>query len=129
MDGNVPVIDDPRVRFFKGWFGCTLPQYQLPEHETMFVNCDADLHSSTKTILDYIGPYIRPGDYLYFDEFHHSNHERRAFEEFLESSGFRVRMVACSNSRSQVLFVRENEDLDQAYSRGAVTACEAAASR
>lgn len=32
-NGIVPVIEDPRVRFFKGMFQETLPSYVPPEHE------------------------------------------------------------------------------------------------
>jgi len=103
--GKIPNIDDSRVRFFKGWFEDTLPGYQLPKHDVMFVNCDADLYSSTKTILTYIGPHLRPGDYLYFDEFHHWADERRAFSEFVMSSGCQFSLAACSRSKSQVMFV------------------------
>ena len=106
-EGNVPVIEDSRVRFYKGWFEDTLPSYQLPPHDVMFVNCDADLYSSTKSVLSYVGPHIKPGDFLYFDEFHHWADERRAFEEFLAYSGFRFSLVGCSASNAQVLFVRE----------------------
>lgn len=34
-EGQVPEIDDPRVRFFVGWFEETLPQYEWPEHEVL----------------------------------------------------------------------------------------------
>lgn len=103
--GKIPDIDDSRVQFFKGWFEDTLPDYQLPKHDVMFVNCDADLYSSTKTILTYIGPHLRPGDYLYFDEFHHGADERRAFSEFVKSSECQFSLAACSQSKSQVLFI------------------------
>ncbi|MGH7745740.1 MAG: TylF/MycF/NovP-related O-methyltransferase, partial [Candidatus Dormibacteria bacterium] len=96
----------PRVKFFKGWFNDTVPGYRLPDHEILFVNCDADLYSSTHTILTYIGPHLRSGDYLYFDEFHHNHQERKAFDEFVLSSGFQFTLVGCSQSRSQVLFAR-----------------------
>ena len=46
-EGQVPEIDDPRVRFFVGWFEETLPQYEWPEHEVLVVVLDADLYSST----------------------------------------------------------------------------------
>jgi hypothetical protein len=112
VGGNIPDTSDPRVRFFKGWFKETLPRYEIPEHEIMFVNCDADLYSSTKTVLDYIGPSLRAGDYLYFDEFHHADGERRAFDEFLLSSGLRFSLIGCSGPKSQVLFVTVKNDPD-----------------
>jgi hypothetical protein len=64
--------------------------YKIPAHDVMFINCDADLDSSTKRILRYIGPHIKPGDFLYFDEFHHWADERPAFEEFQAVSGLSI---------------------------------------
>jgi hypothetical protein len=55
----------------------------VPPHEELFLNCDADLYSSTKTILHVLKPHIRTGTYLYFDEFQAREHELRAFDEFL----------------------------------------------
>src|SRR5208337_4929169 len=43
--GAIPVIDDPRVQFFKGWFDHSLPAYRIPEHEVLVLNLDADLYS------------------------------------------------------------------------------------
>jgi hypothetical protein len=45
--GRIPQIDDKRVKFFKGWFEETLPNYQFPDHEVLVINLDADLYSST----------------------------------------------------------------------------------
>ncbi len=92
-NGTIPVIDDPRVRFFKGWFEQTLPLYQVPAHGVLVVNFDADLYSSTKCIFDHFSRYIVPGTYLYFDEFSDIQHEFRAFMEFsaLTSRKFVVR--------------------------------------
>jgi O-methyltransferase len=63
--GVVPVIDDPRVTFFRGWFSETLPRYVFPSHEQLFVMFDADLYSSTKTVLDFLKPHICLGTYPY----------------------------------------------------------------
>ncbi len=106
VEGAVPKIEDPRIRFFKGWFDDTLPQYQPPEHEVLFVNCDADLYTSTKTILNYARGWLKVGDYLYFDEFHHAHGERNAFEELVQVSGYRFAVVASSPCKDQVLFRR-----------------------
>jgi len=46
---------------------------------------DADLYSSTKLVLDYLGDTIVPGSYLYFDDFSHRNDEMRAFDEFIHT--------------------------------------------
>ncbi|MGH9366143.1 MAG: hypothetical protein ACRD3M_00530, partial [Thermoanaerobaculia bacterium] len=35
--GAVPIIDDARVRFFKGWFDKILPSYSVPEHDVLVI--------------------------------------------------------------------------------------------
>jgi len=80
--GGVPAISDRRVQFFKGWFEEILPRYALPEHEVMVVSIDCDLYLPARYVLDFLAPYFRPGDFLYFDEFHLPQHEVRAFREF-----------------------------------------------
>jgi hypothetical protein len=104
--GAVPVIDDSRVSFFKGWFSETLPHYVPPAHEQLFVNFDADLYSSTKTALDFLKPYVSVGTYLYFDEFQAREHESKAFDEFLSDTGWTFQVVAASRGLSNVLFQR-----------------------
>ena len=49
--GEIPVIDDPRVQFFKGWFDQVLPNYVVPEHDVLVLIMDADLYSSTACVL------------------------------------------------------------------------------
>ena len=39
----MPVINDPRVKFFKGWFDQTLTTYSVLPHDVLVVNLDADL--------------------------------------------------------------------------------------
>jgi hypothetical protein len=51
-----------------GWFEDTVPGYDWPENLAL-VHFDADLYSSTLTALDSIGPAIKPGCILVFDEF------------------------------------------------------------
>lgn len=106
MDGAVPIIEDSRVSFFKGWFAETLPQYILPPHERLFVNFDADLYSSTKTALDFLKPHISFGTYLYFDEFQSREHELKAFDEFLSETGWTFHLVAATRGFTHVLFQR-----------------------
>jgi hypothetical protein len=104
--GAVPQIADPRVTFFPGWFDQTLINYTLPDHDRLVVNCDADLYSSTRLVLDAIGPHLKPGDYLYFDEFYDRHHELRAFDEFLGKSGQRFQLVGATRGFVEVAFQR-----------------------
>jgi hypothetical protein len=106
LDGAIPVIEDSRVSFSKGWFSETLPRFVLPPHERLVVNFDADLYSSTKTVLDFLKPYISVGTYLYFDEFQAREHESKAFDEFLSETGWTFQVVAASRGLTNVLFQR-----------------------
>lgn len=103
--GQMPQIDDPRVKLFKGWFQDTLPNYIAPSHEVLVINIDCDLYSSTAYVLDCLTSLMAPGTYLYFDEFADENHELRAFEEFTEKNknmGFEL--LGATRSLSQVAF-------------------------
>jgi len=103
-NGRVPVMADQRVKFFKGWFNETLPLYVIPPAERLVVNLDADLYSSTKTVLEFIRHSISAGTLLYFDEFQSRNHELKAFDEFLSETGMEFRIIAASQGLSHIVF-------------------------
>jgi O-methyltransferase len=104
--GAVPEIDDPRVSFFPGWFEDTLPEYVWPEHDVLIVMMDADLYSSTTTVLSLLKDRLQPGSYVYFDQFHHRCDELRAFAELVDEHAMRFRLVGASKELSNVLFER-----------------------
>ena len=85
-NGKVPSIPDPRIKFFKGWFQETLLAYIPPPHEVLVVSIDCDLYQPAHFVLDFLAPHFRPGDFLYFDEFHLPQHEVRAFREFTHAN-------------------------------------------
>jgi hypothetical protein len=104
VGGQVPKMDDPRVRLFKGWFQETLPSYQPPEHEVLVVNMDADLYSSTIYVLRRLRPHIRPGTFLYFDDMGQPEHEPKALFEFLNEGGLALRVVCADYSLNNIFF-------------------------
>lgn len=77
----------PNATIIPGWFAATLPSFDFAElgHIGLW-HLDADLYSSTMTILDHIGPHLESGAYLVFDEWHGASrcveHEQRAFREW-----------------------------------------------
>lgn len=105
--GTIPDIDDKRVKFFKGWFDATLPKYEFPSHEVLFINLDADLYSSTIYVLNSLKNQIVPGTYIYFDEFSHIEHEFRAFNEFMKLTGMKFSLVGVADALQHVVFRRE----------------------
>lgn len=104
--GAVPETDDQRVEFFPGLFEETLPSYTWPENEVLVAVLDADLYSSTATALSFLRRNLRPGSYLYFDQFHHRCDELRAFNEFLDENPMQLRLVGMTREITSVAFQR-----------------------
>jgi hypothetical protein len=76
----------------------------VPKHGQLVINLDADLYSSTRTVLTALEPHIVEGTLLYFDELNDSRNELRALEEFLERSGRQLEVLAASHCYSHWLF-------------------------
>lgn len=92
VGGKVPVIDDSRVQFVKGWFRDTLPPMldQLERESAgraVVVNFDADLYSSTLFLLFALGTRFRRY-HFFFDEY--SGHESRALLNYVQATGARA---------------------------------------
>jgi len=90
--GRTPQIEDPRVRFIKGWFQDTLMDVLplIDPNRNLIVHYDADLYSSTLFALYKIDSLGR--NYLaIFDEF--AGDETRALYNFLQASGASVKFI------------------------------------
>jgi len=107
-EGAIPQIDDPRVKFHKGWFSDTLPGYKIPPHEVFVLNLDADLYTSTIFVLNTLKDIIVPGTYIYFDELNHREHEMKAFDEFVRDTGMKFSLVGVTRGMQHVAFKRES---------------------
>ncbi len=102
--GRIPAVDDPRVSFLKGWFDDVLPGYNPPPHDVLVIVMDADLYSSTRFVLKQMRPHIRPGTFIYFDEMNHVEHEPKAFEEFMQETSLRFRLVCTDRTLAFTFF-------------------------
>lgn len=96
-DGEIPDIEG--VKFFKGWFEDTIPEY-LKEADTIaLLHVDSDLYSSAKTIFDNLHPYIKPGTLIAFDEWCYNfdmncnDHEQKAFYEYVEKYDLKYEFI------------------------------------
>jgi O-methyltransferase len=111
MASSVPVIDDSRVRFYKGLFQESLPgflnEWDKKDDRLTVIHFDADLFSSTLFALTAMAPYMKRGDILLFDEFNVPNHEFLAFKIFSESYYVKTRLLGAVNNYLQVAFVIE----------------------
>lgn len=80
-----PVIDNCNLVI--GRFEDTLPDIDFTEMwPVSLVHIDCDLYSSTRTVLEHIGPVLKPGVIVVFDEWHGypgaEAHEQRAWREY-----------------------------------------------
>jgi hypothetical protein len=66
--GKIPLIQDERVRFIKGFVEKTLPGIEISSLGTNIFLFDLDLFSPTLFVYQEIKKHINPGDVLYFDE-------------------------------------------------------------
>ena len=93
LEGNAPLVPG-NVALYKGWFDQTLPMF-VPQHDAAaaFLHIDADLYSSTKTILDvfHAAKKIIAGTVIVFDEYFNypgwQEHEYKAWREFVAAAG------------------------------------------
>ena len=95
LGGEPPAIDDPRLKFVKGWFQETLPPMldKLAEgsrDRSVVVHFDADLYSSTLFLLFALGTRFNQYHFI-FDEF--SGHECRALYNYIQATGADVRFL------------------------------------
>jgi hypothetical protein len=98
----------PGARLVTGWFHETLPDF-LAEHPepVAFLHIDADLYSSARTVLELVGPRLRAGSVIVFDEFFNypgwRDGEYRAWTEYLRTSGWSYRYEAFTVDNEQVV--------------------------
>ena len=96
--GEMPEVDK-NVTLHKGWFDDTIDVFLENNPGPMaFIHADADLYSSTKTILSKLRQRIVPGTIIVFDEFINypswKDHEYKAFMEFVDSNSVGYEYIA-----------------------------------
>jgi len=101
--------DVPGAELVVGLFADTLPGF-LDAHPgpVDLLHLDADLYSSTATVLELVGPRLRAGSVVVFDEFFNypgwEQHEARAWREHVEATpGRTFRFEAFTFDNEQVV--------------------------
>ncbi len=101
----------PKVRknvaLHKGWFDESLPGWaEENPGPIIFIHFDADLYSSTKTVLDILADRIVPGTVIQFDEYFNypgwQDGEYKAFKEFVESRDIKFEYIGYLGDDEQV---------------------------
>ncbi|WP_231104813.1 class I SAM-dependent methyltransferase [Haloechinothrix halophila] len=103
---GLPEVDGAEL--VVGWFDETLSGF-LAEHpgEVDFLHLDADLYSSTRTVLDLVGPRLHVGSIVVFDEYFNypgwRKHEHRAWHEYVERTGTSFSYEGYTRNSEQVI--------------------------
>jgi hypothetical protein len=95
------------VELHKGWFDQSLPVWAAAHPGPIaFLHMDADLYSSTKTVLDILGDRIVPGTVIQFDEYFNypgwQQGEWKAFDEFVAARQVQFEYLGFCDKHEQV---------------------------
>lgn len=99
IKGALPEVPD-NVTLHAGWFDETCPTWVAahPDPQIGLLRIDCDIYSSTATIFESFGPFLKPGTLVLFDELigyrGWRHHEYAALQEFLSLSELSVRYHA-----------------------------------
>lgn len=115
-----PVLHN--VELIKGWFSDTLVEFlkTMDQEEIIaFLHIDSDIYSAAATAFQVLGPKIRPGTIIVFDELYnypgYENHEFKAFQEFLTQFGYEALYLAFNIYHEQVavqIIGKHEKDVD-----------------
>jgi len=100
--------DVPGAELVVGMFDETLPGF-LDAHPgpVDLLHVDSDLYSSAVTVLRHVGPRLRPGSVIVFDEFFNypgwEEHEAKAWREYVVAHGIEFRYEAYTLDHEQVV--------------------------
>ncbi len=106
---GLPEVPD-NVELIAGWFDNSLPEFIKREDinckKADFIHIDCDLYTSTKTVFEYIGKFIKKGTIIAFDEYFNfpgwQFDEYRAFQEFAERNDIAYSYLAYVERATQV---------------------------
>ena len=101
--GVTPIVEK-NVMLIPGWFEETLPEFldRLQFQKIDLLHMDADTYTPTNYVLKLLGPYIRKGTIIIFDEYFGyskswKHHEYKAFQEFCDINKLDFRYLALTN--------------------------------
>ena len=107
-EGRPPDISDPRCSYQTGLFHETLPafiqNFPFATARTV-VHMDADLYGSTVFVLVTLGPRLKAGDLLIFDEFADVMNEFRALQDVMRSLPLQLKLARSVNWGGHVALI------------------------
>lgn len=107
LNGKPPQTE-PNVTLVEGWFDDSLPKFlESFDAPIALVHIDCDIYSSTRCVLENLGPRLQPGAVIAFDEFFNypnfEQHEYKAFFEFVETFNVTFRYLAYSGQQLSIV--------------------------
>lgn len=95
------------VRLVQGWFDQTLPRFLVHNTDPIrLLHMDADLYSSTHTVLNLLQPRLRSGTVIIFDEYMNypgwQQDEFRAWQEFVQLNQVKYEYIGRVSRHQQV---------------------------
>jgi hypothetical protein len=110
VGASPPELPVSNVQFHVGWFDDTIPVFaQNHSGPFAFVHLDADLYSSTSSVLTRLSDWFVPGTVVVFDEYfgYHGwqHHEHKAFQEFLSRTGISFEAISLGHMNLAVRLV------------------------
>ncbi len=109
--GTFSMVEPPPVRdnceLIVGLYEDTLPQFIKNQNSNIaFIHVDCDLYSSTRTIFENCGQYLKPGSVICFDEYFNypgwQQHEFLAWKQFCNQYDISYEYLGFVNNHQQV---------------------------
>ncbi len=93
-----------------GWFDDTLPEFLAAHPEPCaFIHVDCDIYASTASIFRHLRGRVQPGTVIVFDEYFNypgwRQHEFKAFQEFVTSSGLTYSYLGFAAEKGHVAVI------------------------
>lgn len=90
-----------------GWFSDVLPGFvEQNPGDVAFLHVDCDIYSSTRTVLEHVGPRLVEGSVVLFDEYYNypgwQEHEYRAWREWADAHGVEWEYLGLTMDDEQV---------------------------
>lgn len=105
--GRQPKVN-ANVSLVAGWFDQTLPSFVAGQDlsNLAFMHVDCDTYPATSTVFDVLGPHLKPGMLILFDELigypNWQNGEFKALNEASEKFGIRFDYIAFSTEQALI---------------------------
>jgi hypothetical protein len=106
-NGKLPIVNDDRISFVKGWFQKSLPPFlkTFEPRSRLVVFNDSDLYSSTLFCLTKLDHLCIPGSVVILDDFGDLLHQSRAWRDYISAYCRKTEMIGMSKDASRIAFV------------------------